>query len=187
MRVRLQAQEPLVPIFSMGTAQLLWANGRNDDAVAILEPLPPTLFPRFVLAQVHASTGRYGDAAIALQQIPPGFFLPGAVEEAVRLLRTAPAQAASPLALVSNGFLGFVYLYVGAPDRALDLFDGMADARVSGFGNAPRFLWAPAYAPARKTERFKTLVRKTGLVEYWRAKGWPEFCRPTAADDFACE
>jgi hypothetical protein len=25
-----------------------------------------------------------------------------------------------------------------------------------------------------------------GLVDYWRAKGWSEFCHPTSGDDFAC-
>ena len=48
-------------------------------------------------------------------------------------------------------------------------------------------LWYPAHAPLRKTERFKALVRKIGLVDYWRAKGWPDLCHPTTADDFACE
>jgi len=47
-------------------------------------------------------------------------------------------------------------------------------------------LWHPAYAPVRKTERFKAFARNAGLVDYWRAKGWPEFCRPTTGDDFAC-
>ena len=49
------------------------------------------------------------------------------------------------------------------------------------------WLWHPSYAPVRKTERFKTFVRQTGLVEYWRARGWPEFCHPTIGDDFVCE
>jgi len=36
-------------------------------------------------------------------------------------------------------------------------------------------------------ERFKALVRKAGLVDYWRARGWPDVCHPVGADDFACE
>jgi hypothetical protein len=39
----------------------------------------------------------------------------------------------------------------------------------------------------RKTERFKTHVRGLGLVDYWRTKGWPQFCRPTTGDDFVCD
>jgi hypothetical protein len=38
----------------------------------------------------------------------------------------------------------------------------------------------------RNTERFKTFARQSVMVEYWRAKGWPEFCHPTAGDDFEC-
>jgi hypothetical protein len=38
----------------------------------------------------------------------------------------------------------------------------------------------------RKTERFKTLVRAAGLVDYWKARGWPDLCHPVGADDFAC-
>jgi hypothetical protein len=39
----------------------------------------------------------------------------------------------------------------------------------------------------RKTERFKKVARDLGLVEYWRARGWPAQCRPEGADDFACD
>jgi hypothetical protein len=39
----------------------------------------------------------------------------------------------------------------------------------------------------RKTERFKALMRKAGLVDYWKARGWPDLCHPTTGDDFACE
>ena len=49
------------------------------------------------------------------------------------------------------------------------------------------FVWHPAYAPVRKTERFKTLMKKAGLVDYWKVKGWPPQCHPTTENDFACE
>ena len=160
MRLRLQAQEPLVPVFNWTTAEVLWENGRNDEAIAILKALPPVFYSRLYLAQVYASMGRYSEAADALREIPSRIFLPGAVEEAIRLLRTAPAQAASPRTILSAGYLGFVYLYAGAPDRALDFFEGLAEAGIPGFGSAPSVLWAPSYAPVRKTERFKAFVRR---------------------------
>jgi len=25
-----------------------------------------------------------------------------------------------------------------------------------------------------------------GMVDYWRARGWPKFCQPVGADDFTC-
>jgi TolB-like protein len=186
MRLRLQAQEPLVPAFSRVTAQILWANGQSDEAIATLTALPPTYNTRVRLAKVYASMGRYSEAADALRGIP-GNFLPGVVEEAVRLLRTAPAQAASPQTTLSAGELGFVYLYAGASDRVLDFYEGLAEAGSPALANAPSYLWAASYAPVRKTERFKTYVRKAGMVDYWRARGWPDLCRPMGADDFVCD
>jgi hypothetical protein len=186
MRSRLQAQEPFVPVFNQVTADILWENRRNDEAAAILKTLPPTLLPRFYLAQVYASMGRYGEAADALREIPSGAFVSGAVEQAARLLRAAPAQALSTQTLVSNGLLGFVYLYAGAPGRALDFFEGLADGGSPALGNFPRIVWSPAYAPVRKTERFRAYARKAVMVEYWKARGWPDLCHPVGADDFAC-
>jgi hypothetical protein len=48
-------------------------------------------------------------------------------------------------------------------------------------------VWRPTAAPLRKTERFKALMRKAGLVDYWRTRGWPDLCRPMGADDFVCD
>lgn len=45
----------------------------------------------------------------------------------------------------------------------------------------------PSYAGTRETAAFKTWARETGLVEYWRARGWPDMCRPVGADDFECD
>jgi hypothetical protein len=39
----------------------------------------------------------------------------------------------------------------------------------------------------RKTERFKAFARNAGLFDYWRAKGWPQWCHPTTGEDFACD
>ena len=101
--------------------------------------------------------------------------------EQARLLRTAPATAASP----SPG-LGFIYLYVGAPDRVLENSENNNEAGYLIHIGIAAF-WHPSYAPVRKTERFKTVVRNAGLVEYWRARGWPDQCHHTTGDDFVCE
>jgi hypothetical protein len=33
---------------------------------------------------------------------------------------------------------------------------------------------------------FKELLVKRGLVDYWRATGWPDVCRPIGENDFDC-
>jgi TolB-like protein len=186
VRLRLQAQEPFVPVYSYLTARILWQTGRSEEAIAILRPTPPSYFNRVSLAEVYAGVGRYTEAADTLQDIPSGFFLSGAIDQAAGILRSAP-QAASAQTIPSAGFLGFVALYAGAPDRALDFYETLAEAGYPGMGNTPNFLWVPSFAPVRKTDRFKRLVRAYGIVDYWRARGWPDLCHPVGADDFVCD
>ena len=40
------------------------------------------------------------------------------------------------------------------------------------------YLWAPVFAPVRKTERFKAYVRAAGVVDYWRKNDWPSILPP---------
>jgi hypothetical protein len=129
--------------------------------------------------------GRYADAADALQKTPPGIYPPAIVEAAARLLRTPSSHAAAPESLPRLGLLSFVYLYAGAPGRALEPVE---DSRPGGVWNALplMYLWHSSVASFRKTERFKAFARKAGLLDYWRAKGWPDLCHPVGADDFAC-
>ena len=34
--------------------------------------------------------------------------------------------------------------------------------------------------------RFKPMIIDSGLLRYWRARGWPKRCRPIGDDDFEC-
>ena len=84
------------------------------------------------------------------------------------------------------GGLSIVFHYVGIPERGFEQEERNANAGFNNFA-ALVSIWQADFAPARKTERFKNLIRKIGLVNYWRAKGWPQFCHPEGADDFACK
>jgi len=187
IRLKLQSVEPFVPVFNAATANLLWVNGQNDAALAMFKALPTLGAVRARgTARIYATTGRYGEAADALQGISEVIASPASAQEAVRLLRSGPASVTSADDLRSLERLGWVYLYVGAPEQSLQLQERLVDLGIL-YGEETREFWHPDYAPVRKTERFKTFVRKAGLVDYWRAKDWPEFCRPTNGDDFACE
>lgn len=83
--------------------------------------------------------------------------------------------------------LSYIYAYIGAHDRGLEDPERAIAERKYLPTVQIRHVWSPEYAPVRKTGRFKALVRATEYVEYWRAKGWPEFCHSTTADDFVCE
>jgi TolB-like protein/tetratricopeptide (TPR) repeat protein len=182
---RIVALEPSIPAFNANLAQYLWFNGQDDSAIALLKD--PSIDARdraSDLARIYAARGQYGDAADALTAAPSGTFPPETLTAAVRLLRTAPVVAGPPQDLPELRALDFIYLYVGASARALEYYEARAGS------SAPRYyayLWHSSYASVRKTERFKSLARKVGFVEYWRERGWPDLCRPMGADDFVCD
>ena len=182
---RLLAIEPLVPVYNINAAEVMWENGKDEDAIAMMASAPP--FPARVvdLAEIYASMGRYTLAADQLMNTPAATFFPGILKEADRLLRAAPASTNPSPAVPHLGRLDFVYLYVGAPLRTLEFHEDGVDAGYT-LAVTTAVLWHRSYAAVRKTERFKKFAGKAGLVEYWRAKGWPALCHPVGATDFAC-
>ena len=72
------------------------------------------------------------------------------------------------------GFFGFTDLALDALERGLSMEAAMEYAP-----------WYPGYREARKTGRFKDIIRKAGYYDYWRETGeWGEFARPVGDDDF---
>ena len=70
--------------------------------------------------------------------------------------------------------------------RASRTLDWPEKALKDGDYRPLEYLWWPTPPAVRKTERFKTLMHKAGLVDYWRKNGWPDLCHPVGVDDFAC-
>ena len=80
--------------------------------------------------------------------------------------------------------MSFAYMHVGAPERVLEFYED--EVRAGYFQPiSTTWFWHPSYAAVRKTEQFKKVARDVGLVDYWRARGWPAQCRPTG-NDFTC-
>ncbi len=71
--------------------------------------------------------------------------------------------------------------YFHAPELAIELL-----SKDPTNGEIAPFLWQPVMRDARKLPAFNVLVRKMGLLDYWRAYGWPDHCRATGAEGFAC-
>jgi TolB-like protein/Tfp pilus assembly protein PilF len=185
IQVQILAQEPFVPNYQRQAADVLWAMGQNDAALKILQTTDPVQSRSVVLAKVYATAGRYGEAADTLSTTPASDQYPRQVlDDAARLIRSAPRDGANPLPALPP-VLNFVYLFVGAQDRYLKEAERQMQVglNVSLF----RDPWAPSSASLRKMERFKAYARDNGWVDYWRARGWPDMCRPVGADDFACK
>jgi TolB-like protein len=47
-------------------------------------------------------------------------------------------------------------------------------------------LWYPVMSDVRQLPEFKKLVTDLNLVEYWRAYGWADACKPLGDNDFTC-
>src|SRR5437588_4325243 len=176
IKQQLLALEPVVPIYNYTSAQLLWLNGQSNAAIAMLKNLTPA-FRGGYLPMIYTSMGRFNEAADIIR----GAGNSPTAEEAARLLRTAPTTTSSPENLPRLAGDGYIYISVGAPNRALEFEEELVDAGVP-YNLRVAKLWHPLWRPARKSERFKAILRKFGYVEYWRARGWPEFCHPTIGD-----
>ena len=186
--------EPLLRAYETQAAMIMAVNGQNEAAVAAFEAIPANTrggLSYRLLARAHAGAGRYGQAADTLLEgvrVTDPRNRKG-MEDAAAIIRSAPKKAADQKALPSlgdgEGDLFFVYAHVGALERVLDYPE--REAQIGYMPDWGKTLWEPAMAPVRKTDRFKALVRKTGLVDYWRANGWPDLCRPQGADDFVCD
>ncbi len=200
MRDHLQAIEPFIVNYTADTAEIYWLTGATDKAIEMLQPFRPGR--TMELALIESAAGRYHDAASALREMPPSNWPDGLLEKAAKLLDAAPAQAppsaaSRPLppqagaenpsnSLPGLGSLSFVFLHVGAPERVLEYYE---DEVKGGYFQpiSATWFWHPSYAVVRRTDRFKRLVRDLGMVDYWRARGWPQWCHPAGANDFACE
>ncbi|HWU54360.1 MAG TPA: BTAD domain-containing putative transcriptional regulator [Rhizomicrobium sp.] len=189
---QLMALDPYVPSWKQDAAEIFWVNGHHQTAVEMLQSLLDRPSGPTSLAMVYASEGRYKEAAEAMEtslkvrgEYIPGQSLPW--RTTAQLLRAAPAHAVLPPDSLRLGRSSFVYLYVGAPERSLEFYeDDVRAGLIGGHGNSFSYLWHPSHSPARKTERFKSLMRNAGMLDYWRQRGWPDYCRPAGADDFVC-
>jgi TolB-like protein len=76
--------------------------------------------------------------------------------------------------------------FVGDLDAAMDTLEPMA---MQENWYAINFFWFPftEIAQLRRSERFKQLAAKMGLVTFWREHGWPDLCRPLGEEDFECD
>ena len=191
IRQRVQSIEPFVPVYNRERAVTLLSLGQTKAAIDLMQQIMPSggaPASRNLLAFALSTAGRFGEAADILMSSPPGpppRTSQADLEAAARLLRIAPKSLASPQDQPDLHGLNWVYLFVGAPDRAMA--DPERELAVKGTPRpAMGRMWSAAYAPARKTERFKSFARNAGMVDYWSVHGWPDLCHPVGSNDFAC-
>ena len=72
--------------------------------------------------------------------------------------------------------------FFGAPEFALQVVG--EEVRFTSVRQGS--LWLPVMSDVRRLPGFKELVTDLNLVEFWRASGWADACRPIGENDFEC-
>ena len=194
-----QRHDPLFDRVVMYTAVTELAQGNDQSAAALAERMtksstyPISTVGHILLAAVARNQG---DAASAVRHMKA--MLPAklkdrpfvtAVERAIRAPETRPraVQALKDEAAKNPSLDLFPALvFVRAMDEVFEILFAELDAgetwrfdsyrQVSVWGDQ-QFLTDP---------RFKDVVKRMGLVDYWKKHGWPDRCRPKGEDDFEC-
>jgi len=186
------ALDPVSHVLMIHKAFSLIAAGREEDARRLadqaMQLVPGSSWSRLVVAQIALRHGRVAEARSLLQEVQgqgeelwPGILLaamedPARVAEALAFLeQRVRQQDADPYFIV----LGYAYL------GTWDAFFQQADAIFAFQPSTAKLMWHPELAPVRRDPRFKTLVQRVGLLDYWRAHGWPDACRPEG-ETFTC-
>ena len=85
--------------------------------------------------------------------------------------------------LPADEFVFYASVLLGDADRAVRVVHDL-DRGTDVMDNA---IWWELARPMRQTAVFRQLVRDLGLEQLWRARGWPDKCRPKGASDFVCD
>lgn len=73
--------------------------------------------------------------------------------------------------------------YFHDPDFAMDQLEKLVNIDAGGINNC----WYPVMHDVRQLPRFKKLVKKIGLVDYWNKFGWSDMCHKLDDGTFECD
>ena len=100
---------------------------------------------------------------------------------------TDPQRRLGALAVIDDlppdEFVFFSSVMLGDADRALRVVEGLS----RGTDVMSNFIWWDLAQPMRQTAEFRRLVGAVGLEQLWRARGWPDKCRPKGEGGFVCD
>ena len=180
------------PMWSKARAQNAYLSlGRQDEARASVEFYPRDETPVNRLS-IALNVGDQIEIRSLLAAIPPAGVSTSALYAPVLRELDEPERALGILRSVhedqstlwpSKGHdIAMLAAYFGDPELALDAFED--ELRYTGVRSVG--LWYPHMSEVRQLPEFKELVTEINLVEFWRASGWADACRPVGDDDFTC-
>lgn len=74
--------------------------------------------------------------------------------------------------------------YLGETELALEALELFAETAPSSMY---QHFWYPLLSDVRRTERFKDVMRRIGVAQWWRQSNrWNDYCSPVGREDFTC-
>ena len=67
------------------------------------------------------------------------------------------------------------------PDNIAENIAMMERVWRAGYSGMDSMLWNPEMAASRRDPAFQEYMRRTHMLDYWRAHGWPDLCRASAS------
>ena len=180
--------EPFRPVFQMAagysymSANELTKAEETIDRVLILDPT--FAYAYLAKAELRVLEGDY-EAALALVNACPDCEIPGRdlFIKALTHLAEGTGPPANPESYYPILWLSMINALFG-PDEVLK---AMASTAKDGSNNSGFSQYGYPFMDEIKSDpRYKTLVQKLGLPDYWRQRGWPSYCWPKGESDFEC-
>lgn len=80
-----------------------------------------------------------------------------------------------------------ICFFLGDDDAYFDALNvRLANGETGRVAYMSQFGWRRIFQGKGLHPKHKELMRKLGLVDYWKKHGWPDRCRPKGEDDFEC-
>ena len=180
--------DPLNPYWGFGLGRILDTRGKHEEAAKVLPPTLGTNGPYGLLfnaiwrgdldrAQALAATmdqnNSRGDSYVYAFQ-PSYIAAVAALRDPSRWPEARKVFEASER---STGLMNFLRVFDPEYPPAL-LVEGLATTRRRAYSSWDLLMWTRDLVRIRRDPAFEAYLRSSGILDYWKAHGFPAQCRP---------
>ena len=187
------ALDPQAAIYRNTSANVLASQGRFEESDAqfraAIDIDPGLRFPYDNLIWSFARAGDVAGTQSALTaMLDRGHPAPGDEDLIERFMAARSLADVQSLAAESRLFIRILYSLLASDMEyhlSLPWFEAAGDRPRNSEDYHP--FWLTFRGEIFADARWKDWVRRGGLVDLWRARGFPPQCRPVGTDDFECD